>query len=93
MEQEKYQEGDLTDVDVLEDEGCKLVLHNDDYHTFDYVILALKTVCGHSQMQAEQCTLLVHHRGKCVVKTGGYDDLMPLHTALLDRQLTSEIIR
>lgn len=93
MEQEKYQEGDLTDVDVLEDEGCKLVLHNDDYHTFDYVILALKTVCGHSQIQAEQCTLLVHHRGKCVVKTGSYDDLMPLHTALLDRQLTSEIIR
>ena len=93
MEQEKYQEEDLHDVDVLEDEGCKLVLHNDDYHTFDYVILALKAVCGHSQIQAEQCTLLVHHRGKCVVKTGDYDDLMPLHTALLDRQLTSEIIR
>ena len=93
MEQENYQEEDLHDVDVLEDEGYKLVLHNDDYHTFDYVILALKAVCGHSQIQAEQCTLLVHHRGKCVVKTGDYDDLMPLHTALLDRQLTSEIIR
>ncbi|MBO7225972.1 MAG: ATP-dependent Clp protease adaptor ClpS [Bacteroidales bacterium] len=93
MEQEKYSEEICQDVDLLEDDGCKLVLYNDDYHTFDYVILALERVCGHTAMQAEQCTLLVHYNGKCVVKTGGYDDLLPLHTALLDRQLTSEILR
>ncbi len=93
MEQEKYKEDESQDVDVLEDNGCKLILHNDDYHTFDYVILALVKVCGHSTLQAEQCALLVHHRGKCVVKTGSYEKLIPLHNALLDRQLTSEIIQ
>ena len=93
MEQEKCQEENLQDVEVMDDTGCKLVLHNDDYHTFDYVILALEKVCGHTAMQAEQCALLVHHRGKCVIKTGSYEKLMPMHTALLDRQLTSEIVQ
>lgn len=92
MEQEKYQEDSLEAIDTLEDEGCKLILYNDDYHTFDYVILALRTICGHSEVQAEQCTLLVHCKGKCVVKTGEYDKLLPMHAAFLDRQLTTEII-
>lgn len=81
------------DAAVLEDSGCNLVLHNEDVHTFDYVIKALVDICRISYAQAEQCTILVHCHGKCAVKHGSYDTLLPMHTALLDKQLTSEIVR
>ena len=32
-----------------------LTLHNDDVHTFDYVIETLMDVCEHDMVQAEQC--------------------------------------
>ena len=78
---------------VLDDSGCTLVLHNDDVHTFDYVIKALSDICRISAAQAEQCAILVHCHGKCNVKHGSYETLLPMHTALLDKQLTSEIVR
>ena len=81
------------DVDTLDDIGCHLVLHNDDVHTFDYVIKALVDICRHTVEQAEQCTILVHCKGKCVVKNGSYDTLLPMHTGLLNKQLTSEIVK
>ncbi len=74
------------------DEIYKLVLHNDDVHTFDYVIDSLIEVCKHTLEQAEQCTILVHFKGKCTVKTGSLDLLKPMHEKLLSRELTSEII-
>lgn len=75
----------------LEDSGCSLVLYNDDVHTFDYVIKALMDICRHTEEQAEQCAILVHCHGKCTVRQGSYTDLLPMHRALLDKQLTSEI--
>lgn len=80
------------DAAVLEDDGCKLMLYNDDVHSFDYVIKALVDICRHSVTQAEQCAILTHCHGKCVVKNGGYNELLPMHTALLNKQLTTEII-
>ena len=79
------------EVDTMEDNGCSLVLHNDDVHTFDYVIKALVDICRHTEEQAEQCAILVHCHGSCVVKQGSYCDLMPMHQAMLDKGLTSEI--
>jgi ATP-dependent Clp protease adaptor protein ClpS len=74
------------------DEVYKLVLHNDDIHTFDYVIDSLIEICKHTLEQAEQCTILVHFKGKCTVKTGSMDVLKPMHEKLLSRELTSEIV-
>ncbi|MDY5969074.1 MAG: ATP-dependent Clp protease adaptor ClpS [Bacteroidales bacterium] len=93
MEQNQQKTNEQKDAAVLEDTGCSLVLYNDDYHTFDYVIKALVDICRHTYEQAEQCTILVHFKGKCAVKHGSYDDLLPMHTALLNKQLTSEIIK
>jgi ATP-dependent Clp protease adaptor protein ClpS len=45
-----------------------LILHNDDVHTFDFVIEALIKICELEPIQAEQCTFLVHYKGKCDVK-------------------------
>ena len=81
------------DSDVLVEEAVsnKIVLFNDDVNSFDFVIDALIKVCGHEAIQAEQCTILVHFKGRCTVKEGDYDDLEPMCTALLDRGLTAEI--
>ncbi|MEJ6796525.1 MAG: ATP-dependent Clp protease adaptor ClpS [Flavobacteriales bacterium] len=81
------------DLDVLVEEAVsnKIVLFNDEVNSFDFVIEALIKVCGHEAIQAEQCTILVHFKGRCTVKEGDYDDLEPMCTALLDRGLTAEI--
>ncbi len=79
------------DVLVAEAVSNKIVLFNDEVNSFDFVIEALIKVCGHEAIQAEQCTILVHFKGRCTVKEGDYDDLEPMCTALLDRGLTAEI--
>ena len=68
-----------------------LIVFNDDFNTFDHVIDSLIKVCKHNPLQAEQCTWLIHHKGKCQVKRGEYDTLEPMCTALLDRGLSAEI--
>lgn len=87
--QREYEEEVL--VMEKEDEVYKLVLWNDDVNTFDFVIECLMQICGHTLEQAEQCTILVHYKGKCTVKTGDLKDLKPMHEKLLSRGLTSEI--
>jgi ATP-dependent Clp protease adaptor protein ClpS len=77
--------------DVAAVETRKIVLYNDEVNTFDFVIESLISVCGHEPVQAEQCTLLVHYKGKCEVKNGEFEKLEPICTALLDRGLTAEI--
>ena len=88
-QEETFAEGDV--MELLEDE-CHLILYNDDVNTFDFVIESLITVCKHTLEQAEQCTMLVHYKGKCTVKTGDMETLMLMHQKLLGRGLTSEII-
>ena len=69
----------------------QIILFNDEVNTFDHVINTLVKVCDHDPLQAEQCALLVHFKGKCSVKSGSYDDLLPQCSALLDAGLSAEI--
>jgi ATP-dependent Clp protease adaptor protein ClpS len=64
------------------DEGAILFLHNDDYHTFDFVIDCLVDICGHDPYQAEQCAWIVHTTGKCDVKHGPRMQLMTMYDKL-----------
>ena len=90
---------DMTETEVLEERGTvetvvqskDLIVFNDDFNTFDHVIDSLIKVCKHKPIQAEQCTWLVHYKGKCQVKKGSYDTLEPMCIALLDRGITAEI--
>ena len=70
----------------------EIVLFNDDVNTFDHVIDTLIYACDHTPEQAEQCSILVHYKGKCTVKTGPYDDLKPRCSKLLQAGLSAEII-
>lgn len=70
----------------------EIVLYNDDVNTFDHVIETLIAVCKHTTEQAEQCAILVHYKGKCTVKTGSLDELIPQCSLLLEAGLSAEII-
>lgn len=68
-----------------------LVLYNDDYHTFNYVIDALMEVCNMERVQAIQCTYLVHYKQKCEVKKGAKKELLPMRRALSAKDLKAAI--
>ena len=69
----------------------ELILYNDDVNTFDFVIETLVDVCEHDTMQAEQCALVAHYRGKCSVKAGIYNDLKPMYDEIIRRGINVEI--
>ena len=68
-----------------------LIVWNDDVNTFDWVIESLVDICGHEKIQAEQCAVIIHHRGKCSVKKGSFDDLRPQAEGLIDRGIQATI--
>ena len=80
---------DLTSM--LSEDMRHLILHNDDVHTFDYVIASLIDICKHDVHQAEQCAYIVHYKGKCDVKSGSYDILHPLKEKLTEKELSVTI--
>jgi ATP-dependent Clp protease adaptor protein ClpS len=84
---------ELEDLDVLvdEDSGVQIILYNDDVNTFDHVIHCLIKYCKHSPEQAEQCSMIVHYKGKCTVKHGSFTDLKPICQALCDKGLSAVI--
>lgn len=69
----------------------QLVIFNDEVNTFDHVIETLINVCKHSPEQAEQCTMLVHYKGKCTVKEGDFEKLKPMCESILDKGIQANI--
>lgn len=79
------------ETSVIEDNLHNLIVWNDNVNTFDWVIESLVDVCGHETLQAEQCALIIHHKGKCGVKKGSFDFLLPKAEALIDRGIQATI--
>lgn len=81
------------DIDILlkEIDLKKLIIHNDDVNTFDWVIESLISICKHSPEQAEQCTLIIHHRGKCHVKNGTEEEITLMCNAFTLRGIIATI--
>lgn len=70
----------------------QIILHNDNVNTFEHVIVCLVFICGHSVEQAEQCAIMVDRLGKCGVKSGTMDEILPIAEALDGLSLHIEII-
>ena len=68
-----------------------LVLHNDDFNTFDYVMEMLVEICEHSLTQAEQCATITHFKGKCEVKSGTVSEMKELRYQLISRGLKATV--
>ena len=75
---------------VIEDQK-DLVVYNDDFNTFAHVINTLIKVCKHSTEQAEQCTYIIHYKGKCGVKKGTIDDLRPMKDSICEAGIDAKI--
>lgn len=88
-----YQEELLEEVstEVIDADLKDLVVYNDDFNTFDHVIATLIKVCKHSTEQAEQCTWLIHYKGKCTVKTGSFSELKPMRNAICEAGIDAKI--
>jgi ATP-dependent Clp protease adaptor protein ClpS len=68
-----------------------LILHNDDVHSFEYVIDALIEVCEHDYEQALQCTLITHHTGSCDIRKGNLRTLRKMKSTLNTMELSTTI--
>ena len=85
---QRQDEVELLEEVILEN---KLILHNDDVNTFDWIIDTLVDVCKHTFEQAEQCSYIIHHKGKYAVKHGSFETLKPMKDAITDRGINATI--
>lgn len=65
--------------------ACRLVLHNDEVNTFEWVIQSLIDICKYSHNQAEQCAMIIHFKGRYAVKEGDEQTLKPMREAFVER--------
>ena len=70
-----------------QDHQSCLVLHNDHVNTFDFVMEALEQVCEHTVLQAEQCAVLAHLKGKCEILRGDQSRMKDVRIELINRGL------
>ncbi|BDC98072.1 ATP-dependent Clp protease adaptor ClpS [Persicobacter psychrovividus] len=80
----------LTDESTVEERD--LMVYNDDINTFDHVIDTLIKVCRHTTEQAEQCTWIIHYKGKCAVKKGTLRELKPMRDAICEAGIDAKIV-
>lgn len=83
-----YKEKVETELDEILSQPYVIILHNDDYNTFDWVIECLMKICKHDYEQAVQVSHLVHYVGKCDVKRGDKETLNKMYQKLKDAGLT-----
>jgi len=82
---------ELISEDVGTGSKHSLVVHNDEVNTFDHVIQSLIDICKMDWTQAEQCSVIIHHKGKYAVRHGAKTHLSPMREALTDRGIGATI--
>lgn len=85
----------VEEYDVAEDTGvglaAKVILFDDDIHTFEEVIAQLIKAIGCSHQKAEAMTLEVHTRGKSAVYAGNLPDCLSVSGILEEISLHTQI--
>jgi len=85
------------ELEVLEAETistelpAKVILYNDDWHTFEEVIVQLMKATGCSRERAEALTWEVHTRGKAAVYEGSLAECLRVSGVLEEIALHTEI--
>ena len=82
----------LYELDEVTVDEQNVIIYNDDFNTFEHVIATLIKVCKHTSEQAEQCTWLIHYKGKCAVKSGEFEKLVPIKRAICDEGIDAKIV-
>lgn len=73
MPQEQSQIRERQKTDLREPRRYKVIIHNDDFTTMEFVVMVLKEVFFLSEENAQALMLQVHHSNKAVVGIYTYD--------------------
>jgi len=96
-DQIKPQKKPAPEVEVLEkeeeeiDTPWRVILFDDNIHTFDEVINQLIKALGCSRTKAEELTYKVHYDGKAMVFEGSFEECLKINSVLQEIQLITEI--
>jgi len=85
----KQQTKPIDSTDQLLTSRNELILFNDDVNSFEFVIESLVEVCDHDLVQAEQCAMIAHFKGKCGIKSGTLSELTPMNNELNSRGIST----
>ena len=77
--------------DIVTEEPAKVILFNDEVHTFDEVILQLMKAIKCTQTKGEALAWEVHNNGKTVVYTGEMMKCMEVSGILEEIKLMTQI--
>ncbi|MEX2351060.1 MAG: ATP-dependent Clp protease adaptor ClpS [Balneolaceae bacterium] len=69
----------------------KLILFNDEVHSFEEVINQLVKALGCSLSRAEGLTWEVHNKGKAIVFEGVFEECLQINSVLQEIELITEI--
>jgi ATP-dependent Clp protease adaptor protein ClpS len=79
------------DTDVLVDQPAKVILFNDEVHSFDEVIGQIIKATGCDMPKAESLTWEVHTSGKAMVFEGEMDNCLKVSHILEEIALNTQI--
>ena len=98
MKNELEKTGQLPEIDVIEEEdseigiASKVILYNDDWHTFDEVITQLIKAVNCTFEQARGFAFEVHVKGKSIVFNGPLDQCLKVSSILEEIALNTQVI-
>ncbi|HTX99918.1 MAG TPA: ATP-dependent Clp protease adaptor ClpS [Bacteroidota bacterium] len=79
------------ETDVKTEEPAKVILFNDDVHTFEEVIGQLIKATGCAETKAEALAWEVHTKGKAIVYTGEIARCVQVSSVLEEIQLMTQV--
>jgi ATP-dependent Clp protease adaptor protein ClpS len=84
---------DVPEIGIIDDVtyACKVILFNDETHTFDEVIEQIIKAVKCSRSRAESYTSEVHNRGKACVYDGDMPECLKVSSVLEEIALHTQI--
>jgi ATP-dependent Clp protease adaptor protein ClpS len=79
------------DIDVLVGQPAKVILFNDDIHSFEEVIGQIIKALGCDTAKAEVLTLEVHNNGKAMIYEGTMSECLKVSHVLEEISLNTQI--
>lgn len=76
----------------MNNQESSLILFDDEVNSFEHVIQCLVLYCKHEPIQAEQCAMIVHYKGKCQIKSGAHDKMQEYLEVLTRNRLNCKIV-
>ena len=85
--------GEILEEDLLGEVATpwRVILYNDDVHSFEEVVLQVQKATGYSLERAESITFEAHSQGRAVAFTGDKEECRRVATVLREIRLQVEI--